>query len=35
MIFDMDGVLVRRVRQRQHFLDGPYQYWEKFFAGLR
>ena len=27
----MDGVL-SDASQRQHFLDGPLQYWEKFFA---
>ncbi len=27
----MDGVLAD-ASQRQHFLDGPFQYWEKFFA---
>jgi len=31
VIFDMDGVL-SDASQRQHFLDGPFQYWEKFFA---
>ncbi len=31
VVFDMDGVLAD-ASGRQHFLDGPFQYWEKFFA---
>ena len=30
VIFDMDGVL-SDASQRQHFLEGTLQYWEKFF----
>jgi hypothetical protein len=31
VVFDMDGVL-SDASQRQHYLDGPFQQWEAFFA---
>jgi hypothetical protein len=31
VVFDMDGVLSDATR-RQHYLEGPVQYWDAFFA---